>query len=90
MKLQPLWDYVLIDVDEVKKRTDSGFLLANSSKEVPPWGVVIATGPDCKTVKVDDRVLFARYSAIYVEEDVTEENSGYRLIKEKHIRAKDA
>lgn len=88
MAYKPLWDYVLIDVDEIKKQTDSGFFIPSSSKEVPPIGTVVAIGPDCKAIKVGDKVIFARMAARYLSEDITDDSTGERLVHEKDIWAK--
>jgi chaperonin GroES len=83
MAYAPLWDYVLVDVEAVKSQTESGLWIPSSTKEVPPVGTILAVGPDCKTVKVGDKVLFARMAARYVDEDATDENTGQRLVHER-------
>ncbi|NP_001413285.1 20 kDa chaperonin, chloroplastic [Spinacia oleracea] len=43
--LKPLNDRLLIKVAEVENKTSGGLLLAESSKEKPSFGTVVATGP---------------------------------------------
>ena len=88
MKLEPLLDYILIDVDSVKNKTESGLLLSSNVKELPPLGTITGVGPDVKHLKVGDRVIFARYAARYTSEDVTDERPGERLVHESDCWAK--
>ena len=49
-------------------------------KTLPPFGTVLAIGPDVTKVKVGDRVVFERYSAVMLK-------GQERLCKESHILA---
>ncbi len=63
VKIQPLGARVLIQPLEQEARTASGLLLPETAKEKPQMGLVIAVGDDEEIkVKVNDKVLFAKYS----------------------------
>lgn len=63
VKIQPLGTRVLIRPVEQEMRTPSGIILPETAKEKPQIGVVVAVGDseDIK-VKVNDKVLYAKYS----------------------------
>lgn len=66
--LQPLGARVLIRPLEQESRTASGIILPETSKEKPQTGLVIAVGDDESIkVKVDDKVLFAKYTGTEVK-----------------------
>jgi chaperonin GroES len=63
IKIQPLGSRVLIRPLEQEARTASGLLLPESAKEKPQMGLVVAVGDDEEIkVKVNDKVIFAKYS----------------------------
>ena len=63
IKLQPMGARVLIEPLEQESKTSSGLLLPETAKEKPQTGVVVAIGDDEDIkLKVDDKVLFAKYS----------------------------
>ena len=68
--IQPLGVRVLIQPLEQQSRTASGIILPETSKEKPQTGLVIAVGDDEEIkVKVDDKVLFAKYTGTEVKFD---------------------
>ena len=68
--LQPLGARVLIQPLEQQSRTASGIILPETSKEKPQTGLVIAVGDDEDIkVKVDEKVLFAKYTGTEVKFD---------------------
>ena len=61
--VEPLGSRVLIRPLEQESKTASGLLLPETAKEKPQTGEVVAIGDDEDiTLKVGDRVLFAKYS----------------------------
>ncbi len=63
IKIQPLGARVLIRPLEQEARTASGLLLPETAKEKPQMGLVVAVGDDEEIkVKVNDKVIFAKYS----------------------------
>ena len=63
IKIQPLGPRVVIQVLEQESKTASGLFIPETAKEKPQTGVVVAVGDDESVrLKVNDRVLFAKYS----------------------------
>ncbi len=70
MNLKPLGDKVVIKVKEEEVKTSGGIVLPGSAQEKPQQGKVIAVGSgeiiDGKKVpldvKVDDEVIYSKYS----------------------------
>jgi chaperonin GroES len=81
--LQPLADNVVVQAEEVKTKTASGFLLPESSAEKPAAANVIAVGPAVKNVAVGDKVIYKSYTGT----DVTIGKENYSIIKEEDILA---
>ena len=77
MTIRPLGDRVVIKSLESEETTKSGIVLTGSAKEKPQMAEVIAVGPggmvDGKevvmTVKVGDKVLYAKYAGTEVKVD---------------------
>ena len=68
--VQPLGARILIHPLEQEGRTASGLLLPETAKEKPQTGRVIAVGDDESIkVKVDDKVLFAKYTGAEIKLD---------------------
>ena len=91
MKLQPLFDRVVIRNVETEEVSKGGILLAGSAKEKPQMAEVIAVGPggmiDGKevgmAVKVGDKVVYSKYAGTEVKLDGTE----YIIVKQNDILA---
>jgi chaperonin GroES len=79
--MKPLRDVVLIRPDEAKTQTETGILLQEDWKTLPPTGVVEAVGDEVTDVKPGDRVMFLRYSVI-------DAGDGLKAAKEQHIIAR--
>jgi len=71
MKLNPLHDRVVVRRVNPDTKTTSGIIIPDNAAEKPDQGVVLAVGGGRRTeggtlvpmsVKVDDRVLFGKYS----------------------------
>jgi len=77
MTIRPLGDRVVIKSLESEETTKSGIVLTGSAKEKPQMAEVIAVGPggmvDGKevvmSVKVGDKVLYAKYAGTEVKVD---------------------
>lgn len=63
LKIQPLGTRVVIKPLEQEAKTASGLFIPETAKEKPQSGLVVAVG-DAEEIKlkVDDRVLFAKYT----------------------------
>ena len=92
--LKPLGDRVLIKPIFEEEKTKGGILLPDTvSKEKPQMGEVLAVGPGGTdkegkvvplTVKVGDKVVYAKYSGTDIKGDDEEE---YLILSEKDILA---
>lgn len=77
--IQPTKDTVLIEADKPKEKTTTGLYIVEDWKTRPPFGTVLAIGPDVKNRDLlGERVIFERYGAVQLE-------GQDRLCKESHI-----
>ena len=92
MNIRPLRDWVVVKALEKEERTKSGIVLPDTAKEKPQQGKVIAVGTGrCLEngtkvpleVKVDDTVIFRKYSGTEVKHDGEE----VLLLREEDVLA---
>lgn len=92
MDLKPLSDRVIVQQLEEEERTAGGILLPDTAKERPQQGKVVAVGPGRvndegkrleMSVKVGDRVVYAKYAGTEVVVDGEE----YLIMSESDILA---
>ena len=79
MKLKPLYDRVVVKMEEAEETTKSGIVLAAASKEKPQVAKVIAVGSGeshdgakeavAVKVKVGDKVIVSKYAGTEVKLD---------------------
>lgn len=90
IKLRPLNDRILVKRIDSEERTKGGIIIPDSAKEKPLEGEVIAVGPGKMmdngqlkpmSVKVSERVLFAKYA----ETEVSLEGQSFLLLREDDI-----
>ena len=89
--IRPLTDRVVLKMEEEKKETKSGIILAGASKEKPQIATVVAVGPggivDGKEVKmyvrVNDKVITSKYSGTEVK--IGDEE--YTIVRQNDILA---
>ncbi len=90
MKFRPLLDRVLLKRVEEDKKTSGGIIIPDTAKEKPSQGQVVAIGPGGRdedgkviqmSVKVGDRVLFAKWSGTEVKVD----GEDFLIVKESEI-----
>ena len=76
--LKPLADRVLVEVDVEESKTAGGILIPDTAQKKSQKGTVLAVGPGKVLdngerlpidVAVGDRVLFAKYSGVDIEEN---------------------
>ena len=82
MAIKPLKDRVVAVKEEPKEKTASGILLG-TAKESPAYAVVESVGPDVKSVKKGDKILYKEFSTTNVKLDDTD----YIIVEEKDILA---
>jgi chaperonin GroES len=76
---------VLIQPLEQESKTASGLLLPETAKEKPQTGLVVAIGDDEEIkLKVNDKVLFAKYSGAEFKMNGTE----YLLLEANDVLAR--
>ncbi|NIV48873.1 MAG: co-chaperone GroES [Gammaproteobacteria bacterium] len=90
MKVQPLYDRVLVKRIEEKEQSKGGIIIPDTAKEKPMEGKVIAVGAgrvskDGKRtpleVKVGDRILFGKYAGQEIKIDDVE----HVILKEDEV-----
>lgn len=63
IKLQPMGTRILVKPLEQEAKTSTGLYIPETAKEKPQTGVVVAIGDDEGIkLKIDDKILFAKYS----------------------------
>ena len=62
MNFVPLGKRLLIKRIEESNQTASGIIIPDNAKEKPSHGLVVAVSSEVETVKVDDTVVFGKYS----------------------------
>ena len=91
--LKPLADRVLVEVDVEESKTAGGILLPDTAQKKSQKGTVIAIGSGKGLdngerlpfeVAVGDRVLFAKYSGV----DIEEGGKKFLLLSERDILGK--
>jgi chaperonin GroES len=83
-------DRLIVAVPQDGERRSSGGLLIPATAEKTPrrciWAEVILTGPDTRTVKAGDHVLFLPH--VGLEVDI--EGHDYLLLRERDVQAVDS
>ena len=82
MSIKPLADRVVAKKDAATSTTASGILLGEA-KEKPNTATIESVGPDVKTLKQGDRVIYREYSAT----ELKYEGKDYLIIKEEDVLA---
>ncbi len=82
MKLKPLQDRIVAVKEAAMTQTKSGILLG-AAEEAPAYAVVESVGPDVKTVKVGDKIVYKNYSTT----DIKVEDTDYIIVKEEDVLA---
>ena len=85
INIQPMGTRVLVQPLEQESKTASGLLLPETAKEKPQTGLIVAVGDDEDIkLKVNDKVLFAKYSGTEFKLDGNE----YLLLESSDVLAK--
>lgn len=82
MALNPLKDRVVAKIEKPLEKTKSGILLGEA-KEKPAYAVVESVGPEAKSVKKGDKIVYKEYSTTNIKIDDTD----YIILKEEDILA---
>jgi chaperonin GroES len=81
--IKPLADRVVATRIEAATKTASGLYLTDTAKEKPVVAEVKAVGPDVKSVKKGDKILYKEYSTTEIKIDGSE----FLIVKEEDILA---
>jgi chaperonin GroES len=86
LEIQMLHDRVMVRADGAGERTSSAGIVIPATAEVPKrlvWGEVFGVGNHVRTVKVGDRVLYARDDQFEVDvQGIT-----YLVLRERELHA---
>lgn len=82
MALKPLKDRVVAKIEKPIEKTKSGILLGEA-KEKPAYAVVESVGPEVKTVKKGDRIVYKEFSTTEIKLD----GEDYIILKEEDVLA---
>ncbi len=82
MALKPLKDRIVAVVEKPLEKTASGILLGEA-KEKPAYAVVESVGPEVKSVKKGDKIVYKEYSTTEIKMDEKE----YIILKEEDVLA---
>ncbi len=81
--IKPLADRVVAVREAQKTQTASGIFLPDNAKEKPVMAEVKAVGPDVKSLKPGDKIIYKEYSTTELTVDGTE----YLIVKEEDVLA---
>lgn len=81
--IKPLADRVVAVREVAATKTASGIYLPDNAKEKPVFAKIEAIGPDVKTLKVGDKIIYKEYSTTELKVDGTE----YLVVKEEDVLA---
>ncbi len=82
MALKPLKDHIAAKIEKPLEKTKSGILLGEA-KEKPAYAVVESVGPEVKTVKKGDKIIYKEFSATEIKLD----GENYIILKEEDVLA---
>jgi chaperonin GroES len=81
--IKPLADRVVAVREEVQTKTASGLYLPDNAKEKPVVAKVVAVGPDVKSLKIGDKIVYKEYSTT----DLKINDKEYLIVKEEDVLA---
>ena len=82
--ITPLADRVVAVREKAEAKTVSGLYLPDGAKEKPAYAVVEAVGPEVKSLKKGDKIVFKEYSTTELKVNDVE----YLIVKEEDVLAK--
>jgi chaperonin GroES len=81
MKIKPLRDLLLIELDEVEEKTQSGILVQQGWEKTKHTATVLGVGNDVTHAKVGDRIIVNPYALLDSEHD----EKTYQFMRERDI-----
>jgi chaperonin GroES len=82
-KIKPLDNRLIVKVDAVKDKTDSGILISSETQKKQTKGLVVEVGPKVKTLKSGDYITYPDYAGSVVVADGEE----YLIMREVEVLA---
>tara|TARA_R110002051_G_scaffold20896_1_gene56260 strand:- start:561 stop:827 length:267 start_codon:yes stop_codon:yes gene_type:complete len=82
-KIKPLDNRLIVKVDAVKDKTDSGILISSETQKKQTKGLVVAVGPKVETLKSGDYITYPDYAGSVVVTDGHE----YLIMRETEVLA---
>ena len=79
--IKPLADRIVAVREKAPTKTASGLYLPDNAKEKPVMATVVAVGPDVKSVKIEDKILYKEYSTTEIKINEVE----YLIVKEEDV-----
>lgn len=85
-KIQPIANYVLIELSESKEeKSAGGIIIPDTAKEKPQDGVVAAVSPEATDqIEVGDTVIYKQYSGT----QISHEGKEYLIVPDADVLAK--
>lgn len=81
--IKPLADRVVAVKEQSASRTTSGLYLPENAKEKPVMAKVVAVGPEVKTLKIGDKIVYKDYAATELKVN----DIDYLIVKEEDVLA---
>lgn len=81
--IKPLADRVVAVREAAQEKTTSGLYLPDNAKEKPTLATVEAIGPEVKSLKVGDKIVYKEYTTTELKVDGKE----YLIVKEEDVLA---
>lgn len=81
--INPLGDRVVGQQLEAEQKTASGLYLPDQAREKPKVAKLVAVGPDVKSLKVGDKILYKDFSTT----DVKVDDEEFIIVKEEDVLA---
>ncbi|MFI3257002.1 MAG: co-chaperone GroES [Spirochaetales bacterium] len=71
MKVKPLADRVLVQIEKTESKTASGIIIPDTAQEKTQIAVVVAVGDDSEKIKVQpkQRVMYDKYAGTQIKID---------------------
>ena len=81
MNFTPLGERVLVEKEEAQTQTASGIIIVDSAQEKPQTAIVKAIGDEVENLKVDDKVVLAKYSGT----EITLDGKDFQIVEVSDI-----
>ena len=81
--IKPLADRIVAVREEAQTKTASGLYLPDNAKEKPIVAKIAAIGPDVKSLKIGEKILYKEYSTT----NFKIEGQEYLILKEEDVLA---